>query len=651
MKYPRLSFLLLLLTVTPTLFSQKNKRVIDSLEKLTSARPDSLLVQTFNELTWQYRLVDQEKAISYGNKAIALGRKVNYNKGIAQAYNDLGIIYFDKEQYDTAIRLYQNAITIRQQLNDQGGIAKLYNKIGIIYQKQGYFDAALEQQLKALKLFEKSADQVGISYSLNNIGIIHQNMGFYEKAIEFQERSIAIKETIDDSYGLAGSYVNIANNYLNLQQHDKAASFYNKAIAISRSIGDKEYLSNALNNMGHLYLQMGQPAKAIPVVEESYRLRDRLNDSKGMVSCLNNLAEAQLQFGNYKAAEAYLQPAIDMALKAVNCKPELNKLYLTYAHLLETTGAYDQALGMYKRYATTRDSLYTDELGQRFAQLDMRYKTLEKEKLIQQQQFAINRKNYWITSIGILLALVLLLGYSWYKRYQLRQEKKLQTAIILQQDLATRAILDAEENERKRIAADLHDGVGQMMSVVKMNLSSVENELPFTDTRQKLAYEKIMSLVDESCREIRSISHQMMPNALLKTGLASAIKEFIDKIDSRIIRINLHTEGLNERLDSNIETVCYRVIQECVNNVIKHSGANTLDISLFKDPDGIAATIEDNGRGFDTSKPLVSEGMGLKNIRSRISYLKGTVDIDSNPGRGTLVAIHVPLTNNEPNFK
>lgn len=134
-----------------------------------------------------------------------------------------------------------------------------------------------------------------------------------------------------------------------------------------------------------------------------------------------------------------------------------------------------------------------------------------------------------------------------------------------------------------------------------------------------------------------------MPNALLKAGLASAIKEFIDKIDSRLLKINLHTEGLNERLESNVETVLYRVIQECVNNVIKHSGASTLDISLIKDSDGISATIEDNGKGFNTKSKEKFEGIGLKNITSRVEFLKGTIDFDSSPGNGTLVAIHVPV--------
>lgn len=233
--------------------------------------------------------------------------------------------------------------------------------------------------------------------------------------------------------------------------------------------------------------------------------------------------------------------------------------------------------------------------------------------------------------------------YSFYRRYKLKKEKELQLEIFKQQELSTKAILEAEENERKRIASDLHDGVGQIMSAAKMNLSAMGSEIPFTNEEQKRTFEKVLNLVDEGCKEVRSVSHNMMPNALVKAGLASAVREFINQIDARIIKTDLYTEGLNERIDSNIETVLYRVIQECVNNVIKHAKANHLDISLIKDTDGIAVTIEDNGKGFDSNNKNNFDGIGLKNIQTRVEYLKGTVEWNSALGKGTLVAIHIPV--------
>ena len=239
--------------------------------------------------------------------------------------------------------------------------------------------------------------------------------------------------------------------------------------------------------------------------------------------------------------------------------------------------------------------------------------------------------------------LLILLLYSYYRRYKLKREKQLQVEILAQQELATKAILEAEENERKRIASDLHDGVGQIMSAAKMNLSAMEAEIPFATEEQKKVYEKVLKLVDEGCKEVRSVSHNMMPNALVKAGLASAVKEFVNQIDARVVKTDFYTEGLDNKLEKNVETVLYRIIQECVNNVIKHAKATHLDISLIKDNDGVAVTIEDNGIGFDSSNKNNFNGIGLKNIQTRVEFLKGTVEWNSSVGKGTLVAIHIPI--------
>ncbi|HEX7846192.1 MAG TPA: sensor histidine kinase [Chitinophagaceae bacterium] len=621
----------------------KSSRATDSLEKLIPVQRDSALVGTYNELTWEFRLLDRDKAIQYGNEAIELAGKLKFYRGMAQAYNDLGIIYFDMENYDTAIALYSKAVSMRKEMNDELGIAKLYNKIGIVYQKQGSFAKALDYQLQALPIFEKFKNDIGVSYSLNNIGILNQNLGRYDEAIHYQQRSIAIKEKIGDKTGLAGSFVNLANIYLINKDYKQSETYYQKAIDIARTLGDKEYLSNALNNLGNQYQQTKAYDKAIPLINESYQLRNELGDSKGMASCLNNLGIIYTAKKMYDSAGYFLNKGISIATKAVNGKPEANKLYLSASALYEQQNNHTKALEMYKLYANTKDSLFTEDLSQQFAELETRYQTLEKEKTIQQQDFALRQKNYWIAGISGLLILGGLLGYSYYRRHKLKQEAHLQAAMMKQQELSTKAVIEAEEEERKRIARDLHDGVGQMMSAAKMNLSAFESEIKFDNPWQKLSLEKIISLVDESCKEVRSVSHNMMPNALLKSSLSSAVQDFLEKLDKKSLKVHLYTEGLDQRLDANVETVLYRVIQECVNNVIKHAGADSLDISVVRDADGISATIEDNGKGFDITDKEKFEGIGLKNIKTRIGYLKGTVDFDSAQGRGTVVALHVPL--------
>lgn len=180
------------------------------------------------------------------------------------------------------------------------------------------------------------------------------------------------------------------------------------------------------------------------------------------------------------------------------------------------------------------------------------------------------------------------------------------------------------------------------MSAAKMNLSSISHEIPFANEEQKTAFEKAMALVDEGCKEVRIVSHNIMPNALLKSGLTTAVRDFLNKIDSRVLKVNMYTEGLNERLSNNAELVLYRVIQECVNNVIKHANANTLDITIIKDENELSVTIEDNGDGFNINDAKKKDGIGLQNLVTRIKYLKGTIDWDTSPGKGTVVVINIP---------
>jgi signal transduction histidine kinase len=264
------------------------------------------------------------------------------------------------------------------------------------------------------------------------------------------------------------------------------------------------------------------------------------------------------------------------------------------------------------------------------------------EKKERENTELIKNRRLVLAGSAIILLCVILVFVFIYSRYRLKKQKEIDRHTSAQEQLRFQAVIEAEERERKRIASDLHDGVGQTMSAAKINLSMLQAELVLETEDQRSTMEKIVALVDESCREVRSVSHNMMPNTLLKSGLASAIRNFINQIDRRILRVDFYSEGLDAPLRSNYEVVLYRVVQECVNNVIKHSAASTLHISLIKDEEGISVTIEDNGKGFDTSKTENFDGIGLKNIQSRINYLKGTVEWNSTIGRGTAVVINIP---------
>jgi len=406
--------------------------------------------------------------------------------------------------------------------------------------------------------------------------------------------------------------------------------------------GDSIAVSYALSNIAGVYVIQKKYAEAEQNLLHALAIRKQLGDGFATALTYSDLGATLNAKGDYVKGSQYLLESNKLA-EQLNYPELQSNNYTELASLAEKQGDYRNAYLYFKKRTLLRDSLYTIDKTKQIEELNTKYETAKKEQTIEKQHSRIILQNFLFIGIGGLVLLIGLLAQSQYRRYKLRQETKMKSELIKQQELAVKAVIEAEENERQRIAKDLHDGVGQMMSAAKMNLSAFESELKWSDENQQQSFEKIIQLVDESCKEVRSVSHIMMPNALLKKNLATAIGDFVDKLDKKKLQVHVYTEGLEERLDSNIETVLYRVIQECVTNVIKHAEATNLDISLIRDKDGINGTIEDNGKGFDISDKEKFEGIGLRNIITRIEYLKGTVDFDSAPHRGTVVGIHVPV--------
>ena len=237
----------------------------------------------------------------------------------------------------------------------------------------------------------------------------------------------------------------------------------------------------------------------------------------------------------------------------------------------------------------------------------------------------------------IIIALIVHLFLTLQKTKKDAREQKLQYQI---QELAAREVISAEERERQRIASDLHDGIGQLLSAALMNLNGVAATLREKQIESTFA-EKAVELLNESYDEMRNIAHQMAPATLTKNGLVCAVRQITERIDPARLNVYLESFDYDDRLDEHTETILYRVIQEIVTNTLKHAAAKNLSIQMIKDDDGVSIIIEDDGKGFRMDQISDKNGLGIRNIISRINFLNGTVDIDSAPGRGTLIAIHI----------
>lgn len=618
--------------------------VIDSLKgALATEKQPASQFELLIRLCEEYRLTQPDSVLHYGTRAVNLAKTMADPALLPRAEIFLGSYYHARGKSDSALAIADKNIAWLQKRGDlKSLLGQYYSFSGLCLMKLDRKKDALERFYAALKTGEEAEDYNIQGRAQVNIGWVMMELGQSENAIEsFRKALVTIQSHNVLARNVGTIYNNMASSFGALNQLDSARKYSELGIQSAVNNNDIQSQANGHFILGTTYEKMGMYEDALQSFKTAQPLREKVGDPYFIVSDLAEIANLYSKMGRGEEGIATSLKALELA-EQTSLTAKLPMIYTALAANYEANGDYKNANIAYKKLSDLKDSLYSDANPKALAEMEAKYETEKKEQQILLQRSELTRKNFTIIAISMLALLAALLTYSFYRRHQLKQKARMQTEILKQQELATRAVLEAEEKERQRIAKDLHDGVGQIMSAAKMNLSAFENELAFQNEEQRLKFEKIISLVDESCKEVRSVSHNMMPNALLKSGLASAIREFTDKIDDKVIKIDLYSEGLNERLDTNVETVLYRVIQECVNNVIKHARANHLDISLIRDNDGISATVEDNGRGFDMADGAKFEGLGLKNIRTRVEYLKGTVEYDSKPGKGTLVAIHVP---------
>ncbi|HJV18905.1 MAG TPA: sensor histidine kinase [Sediminibacterium sp.] len=543
---------------------------------------------------------------------------------------------------DAAYKYSQLALKKSSELGSKASEARSYTNLGSIEVVRGNYVAALELYMKGLAIWEVLKVPRGIMMNKNNIAQVYG----YLKKPEIELQFLSEAETIARQYhleeGLGLIKLNLAVYYSNKKNYREAFNQQMEAITINAKLNKLPLLSTGYTNAGAFLIYLNQIDSSVIFFKQAKLVGEKIKDTSSLAFTYANLGDAFVSKKMTDSAIYHYQESIKFA-KTVHLKEVLSYSYEQLSAIYKKKGDYAKALAYFELKQTFKDSILNSTMSKQIAEMQTKYETEKKERKIEEQHYEIAKRNYWITAIICSFLILGIFIYSFYRRKQLRQEALMQATLRKSEELASKSILEAEENERKRIATDLHDGIGQIMSAAKMNLSAIENDIPFTDEEQKLKYQKIIHLIDESCVEVRSISHNMMPNALLKYGLASAVRTFLDNVHSSSIKINFYSEGLDIKLDSNLEAVLYRVIQEAVNNVIKHAQASNLDITLIRDENNISVTIEDDGIGFDQTKMNKGDGIGLKNIKSRITYLKGSVEWDTMPEMGTAIIINIPI--------
>lgn len=636
----RLLFFFMLLVSLTSFAGNTIVRVAVDCSNITEISADSLI-----KIATKFLYSNPDSARSIIFYAISMD-SINDKHNDSRKLDLIGTTYNIQDNYDKALNYYYKALTNALQINDTVRLGAIYNNIGAIYFKTGNFKDALEFFLKALKQYQRSGIKKRAANSYNNIGLLFNELNNTEKALGNFQLALENFKLVSDSIGISAVLNNKGLMFAKKMNADSAHFYFDKAAEIAQKNDNFYGLCILYQNKADFFLQMDNTADAKKYYSLSQTLSRSIKQPYQEAFSLLGLAQVLLKEGD-------LSNALDEATAALEIGKQLNNQVLQYqchevlSQIYEKKGLPGKSLQHLRRYVNMKDELLNQNILHQIYNLEIN--TLSQANVLQQlqiesQSLSISKKNNLLIFIGISFLLGTIGVYLLYLNYRHIQQAKLQQAIISLNEKKARDAVSAEIQERQRIGRELHDGLGQILSVARLHLSVLHEKRQLSESRKEELFDATFKNIDEAFNELRNISHNLAPTLLSEKGLIETLKNLSDLIN-KTNQLNMQVEsfGFTTDLDSLTEHTLYRAIQELLNNAIKHAEASLFTVQLIKSEEEVTLMVEDNGRGFNINETGTNNGGGIGNIKSRVENLNGSLYVDSLIDRGTIVSIVIPL--------
>ncbi|MCF8228111.1 MAG: sensor histidine kinase [Bacteroidales bacterium] len=563
---------------------------------------------------YQYRMNNMDSSIYYYKESGETYRKLGNQLEEAKTLVNLSISYNRQAEYEKTIQYAIDALRIFERLNDRKGISIANNIIGQVYFFTDEYANARKYFRKYLQNAIAASDSMEIGSGYNNLGSVFLEEGKEDSALYYHLKATKFAEATNNLFGLSNAYQNIAAVYQKKQNTGKSLEFYKKALLLSRQLNDANSIAMINLNIGRTYNDQDKFTKALPYLKKS------LKDSY----ILENL---QLINDNLKS--------LSIAWEGLN--------------------DYQKSLDYYKRYDSLSDSLLNEKNRSNIEEINVKYETEKKDRQIEQQEASLKEKDLTIQRnivliIGLVLLVILIssLYYFLHNRYKLKQRALLQEEKARMKEAQIKAVVESQEEERQRFATDLHDGMGQLISALGLNIQSMRKFNKKDPAKAEELSQHSTEILDEIHDEIRNIAFNLMPKVLVKEGLIAATRALAKKINkSGEIKVETCVFDIDDRFQEKSAISLYRIIQEFLSNIMKYSGAKTAGIQFTGYDTEIVLTIEDDGMGFDLENFKNSEGNGWRNVNTRLEMLNAQIEIDTMEGRkNSTVIITIPKHGN-----
>jgi len=639
-----------MLILSISAFSQE-KSEIDSLKTLIEQEKDIVQkTEYLYHLGDLYESTQHDSALYWYGSARDFAQENNFPNGDAR-YASYAIVILNKEgKFAEALALTQNALKKYKKINNPNNLATAYLNLGKQYRYFSDFELTVNYYLKAKKIADSIQNKVTQRTVNNNLCATFVELKQFDKGKKYGEAALKFAEEINNELNMLSPLYNLATIEVQQNNFEKALEYINRFEEIAIRNQDNYDIVDAYlikgNCLGKLNLNEG-----IKYLNSAISEAKKHGFPESEYFAYLYLGENYLYHKMYKEAAESLEKGIPLA-KELGSKYELADFHKKASEAYENLGDFKKALEHNREYEKLNSEVQLEENKNRMLGLEAKYqfekneaeiKALNAEK--EANALKIRQKNSINFALAAVLLVVGIIGFLLYKNYKNKQKIQAQRITELETEKqlsATKALLQGEENERSRMAKELHDGLGGLLSGVKLNLNNMHKKLIITE-EDGAAFEKSIHLLDESIGELRRVAHNLMPESILKFGLDGAINEFLQSIQNENLNIIYQSYHLENGLGKQLDISVYRIIQELVNNALKHSEANEILVQIRKDENLVTLDVEDNGKGFDVNSISKDSGMGLTGIQSRVNYWKGKLDIDSNENSGTAVHIEIPV--------
>lgn len=575
-------------------------------------------------LQWQF----PDRAMYLLDSAFRKSILSGYPTGAAMSKIQMGLTLLGQGAFDSSMEKFKEAYPyILRSSTKNMLISALYINIGASYSYQNKFEKAFEYYYAILQyMLRHPSDKYNLIMTYNNIADVLIRMEQYKQAEYYLNigEQLMLKEKTEDIYGFIWS--NKADLALARKDFETCARYRKKAMDISIKHKEIEVQQSIYLVEAKYYLATNQPEKAIVSLKKIMKASEATYPLYSLIAPYYTLGIAYCKAHDYRNAELVLVKALEKANKTGILTDKLKAL-ATLTTVYTEQGRYKDAILQQRNYINLQDSINSIEKLKIVNELEVKFRTAEKDKkiiekqlLIEKQKRDLDHKSLQMSRVIIITIVIVIVCIALY--LSLKAKNKI---------VAMKAQMEGEENERSRIARDLHDGIGGQLAVIKMILSSWPEE------KKK----HVVSLLNETSEQVRQTAHNLMPDFIKGIELEEALTLFVESHNHNFpqLKIELQIYCKLNIADHASKLSIYRMLQEILQNIVNHAKASVAVIQVFEQQGKFQLLIEDNGIGFDKTK--VKAGLGLSNLEARVRMLNGKIQINSSPGRGTTINIEI----------